>query len=74
MIPPATSPVWVNIISGKKQLQSTQLAVNMMLSNIKLRYKMNQTDENVGKLVKHAHEFFTKFENVYPAEVKQLFS
>ncbi|MDR3764294.1 MAG: hypothetical protein P4M01_09390 [Acidobacteriota bacterium] len=72
MIPPLAHPVWMKLLKGQKQVVSTQLAVNMLLTNLRLRYRMNQSEENVAKLTQHAYDFFAKFERQYESEVKQI--
>lgn len=74
MIPPPKHPIWLKILSGRKQVASRQLAVNMLLTNLRLRYRMNRSEENAAKLTQNAYDFFVKFENMYQDEIKQLFT
>jgi hypothetical protein len=74
MIPPTNHPVWRRLITAEKNLQSSNVGINMLLFNSTMRYKRDPSTANLNQLVSHAHEYFTKFEKVLPAEVKQLLS
>ncbi len=73
MIPPPGHPVWELLVRGRKQVISSHLAVNLLLSELRHRYRLNRTDENLAKLAARAHEFFTKYATLYEDEIRQLF-
>lgn len=73
MIPPPGHPVWVQLARGRKQVMSRHLAVNLLLDELRQRYRINRTDENAEKLAARAYEFFAKYENLYADEIRQLF-
>ena len=70
MLPPPSSPVWKKLVNGEKEIQSTNLVINMLLTNSRLRYKLDST--KLDELVKHAHEVFSKHEKTIAAELAQL--
>jgi hypothetical protein len=72
MLPPVSSPIWKKLVSGEKQLNSKNLVINMLLTNCRVRYKLDPT--TVPELVKHAHGAFSKFESTLESEIAQLVS
>jgi hypothetical protein len=70
MLPPVSSPVWKKLVSGEKRLKSTNLVVNMLLTNCQVRYKLDPS--TVNELVQHAHGAFAKFEKTLESELAQL--
>ena len=72
MLPPVTSPIWKKLVSGEKELKSTNFAINMLLTNSRIRYKLEPA--KLDELVKHAHEVFTKHEKTLDSELAQLAS
>jgi hypothetical protein len=72
MLPPVNSPVWKKLVSGEKQLKSTNLVVNMLLTNCRVRYKSDPATLN--ELVQHTHGAFLKLEKTLESEISQLVS
>jgi len=72
MIPPITHPSWSRLITGELHLRSTNTGINMLIFNSTVRYKRDPSPAAMLELVKHAHEFFRKFEYCLKDEVKQL--
>jgi hypothetical protein len=70
MVPPQSSPVWKKLVNGEKQIASTNFTINMLLSNSRLRYKLNP--KALDELVKQAHEVFLKHEKTIASELAQL--
>lgn len=57
-LPAPTSPVWVEIVSGKKQVQFEFLAVKIFLGTAQLKYK--QDPSAATQIVKELHNLFEK--------------
>ena len=72
MLPSLSSPVWKKLVSGEKQITSSNFVINMLLTNTRIRYKLEPA--KVDELVKHAHEVFSKHEKTIASEVSQLVS
>ena len=70
MIPPLSSPVWKKLMSGEKEIKSTNFVINMLLTNSRIRYKLEPA--KLDELVKHAHEVFAKHEKTIASELAQL--
>jgi hypothetical protein len=73
MVPPSKHPEWKKLVTGERDLKTTQLAINMLLTNIRLKYKRDPSPANVNQLIEHMRELFVKFENTFKAELNQLF-
>jgi hypothetical protein len=72
MIPPAGSPVWRKIATGQIAIPSSKLAVNLLVTNIRVRYSDDPSEANVQALARRAHQFFTQYETVFPQEVQAV--
>jgi hypothetical protein len=72
MIPPNTSPVWAQVITGKKEIPPSKVAVNMLIANVRLSYKLKPNEENLKQLANNMCEFFKKYENLYRTELDQI--
>ena len=70
MLPPLNHPIWKKLVNGEKQIESTNFAINMVLTNSRIRYKHDP--KKLDELVKQAHEVFTKHEKMIASEVAQL--
>ena len=70
MLPPLNHPIWRKLVSGEKQIESTNFVINMVLTNSRIRYKLEP--KKLDELVKKAHEVFTKHEKTIASEVAQL--
>lgn len=74
MLPPITSSIWADLVTGAKELKSSNIAINLLLFNSRLRYKRDPSTSNVNILILHAYEVFKKQEPILDEELKQLLS
>ncbi|MGA3092052.1 MAG: hypothetical protein ABSD75_25885 [Terriglobales bacterium] len=74
MLPAITSSVWADLVTGAKELKSTNIAINLLLFNSKLRYKKDPSPSNLNTLILHAYEVFKKQEPILDEELKQISS
>ena len=72
MIPPVSDPGWLKLVTGQKQIRSSNLSYNMLMFNIQLRYKNDPSPANVPKLIAQAREFFVKYEGLLKSEIASL--
>lgn len=72
MIPPRAHPVWRLLVTGREQVQSSNLAFSMLMSNCRICCLQDSSPASVSEMAAHAFEFFTKYEEVLPAELRQL--
>jgi hypothetical protein len=74
MLPPITSSIWEELVTGTKELKSSNIAVNLLLFNSRLRYKKDPSASNLNVLILHAYEVFKKQEPILDEELKQISS
>jgi hypothetical protein len=72
MIPPVVNPVWRRIATGQISIPSSKLAVNLLTTNVRVRYTNDPTEANVQALILRVHEFFARFENIFSEELKAI--
>lgn len=72
MIPPIGSPVWKKIATGQIAIRSTKLAINLLTTNIRVRYLDDPSEASVQALAMRAHQFFTRYETVFPNELQAI--
>ena len=59
MVPPLQSSIWTDIVTGKRPVTSSKLAINLMTKNVQMHYAFDTSPESVRSLVQRVHEFFT---------------
>jgi len=72
MVPLVTHPVWGELITGKRQVPPSKVAVNMLIANVRLSYKYDPTETSKHKLAQRMHDFFQKYEKLYQVELEQI--
>jgi hypothetical protein len=71
-IPPATHPIWAQVITGQKEIPSSQVGLNMLIANLRLSYQKNPSEDSLGCLVARMHEFFTRYGDHYQNVLEQI--
>jgi hypothetical protein len=72
MLPDASHPVWEQIATGKRQLESRKPTVNLLIHSNKMIYERDQSPASVRQLVEKTHNFFSQYEALFPAEIAQI--
>ncbi|MGA3129952.1 MAG: hypothetical protein ABSD59_04080 [Terracidiphilus sp.] len=72
MLPDASHPVWEQIATGKKPLESRRPTVNLLIHSNKMSYEKDQSLPNVRHLAEKTHSFFSHYEALFPPEVAQI--
>jgi hypothetical protein len=72
MLPPITNSIWAELVTGAKELKSSNIAINLVLFNSRLRYKKDPSNSNLNILILHAYEVFKKQEPILDDELKQI--
>ncbi|MGA3092078.1 MAG: hypothetical protein ABSD75_26015 [Terriglobales bacterium] len=73
MLPPLTNSIWEKLVKGEREMKSSNIAVNLLLFNSRLRYKRDPSPSNLNLLILHAYEVFKKQEVILDeAEFEQL--
>ena len=72
MLPDIHHPVWAQIISGRKPLQSTKPTLNLLVQSNKMSYERDPSPTNVEVLVARTHKFLRQYEALFADEIASL--
>jgi len=72
MLPDVSNPVWMQIVTGKRTVQSTKATFNLLIQNNKMSYERDPSPANVTRLLAKTHEFFTKYEAIFSTEISTI--
>ena len=72
MLPAANHPVWTQIATGKKPIQSGKLAINLFMQNNKSSLDRDPSPANVQKLAAKTYEFFHQYEKIFANEFEKI--
>jgi len=72
MVPPITHPIWVQVITGKREVTTSNVGLNMLIANLRLSYRQDPSEASVRSLVLRMHEFFKKYGSYYQHELEQV--
>ncbi len=72
MLPAANHPVWTQIATGKRPVQSEKLAINLFVKNNKMSLERDTSPANVQLLAARTHAFFTQYEKMFAAEFEKI--
>jgi len=62
MVPPQQNYIWTDIVTGKRPVTSSKLAINLMVKNVQMSFERAHSPANVQALTLRVHEFFTQNE------------
>jgi hypothetical protein len=74
MIPPLNSPIWGELVTGRRPMTSTKLAVNLLSTSVSLEYKRDPTPAKIAQLAQRVREFFVKYEVAFAADFQKMLS
>jgi hypothetical protein len=74
MVPPLQNYIWTDIVTGKRPVTSSKLAINLMVKNVQMSYEHDHSPANVQALTLRVHDFFTKNERIFDEEFKRILS
>jgi hypothetical protein len=72
MIPAIDHPIWVKIVTGKVPVQSSKLAINLLIQNNKMDYEKDPSPARLKQLVARTHQFFCQYELAFSAEFAKI--
>jgi len=72
MMPPAADPLWKRFVTGKVELNSPKLAINLLEKTVRVCYQMDAASANAQILVLKVHAFFTRYEHVFQEEFQAI--
>jgi hypothetical protein len=73
MVPPSTHRGWRELIVGDDPIASSHFGFNLLLTNKRIFYRREPSEENLAALTEHIHEYFSKYEGLYQDELKLIF-
>lgn len=73
MVPPINHRAWKELILGNIEVASTKFGFNLLVTNNRNTYQKNRSQASVDQLIQQTHEYLTKYESLYAAELKQIF-
>ncbi len=72
MLPTAKHPIWTQIATGKRPVQSQKLAINLFVKSNKMSLERDASPANVQQLAARTHAFFTQYEKTFAAEFEKI--
>jgi hypothetical protein len=73
MLPAADHPGWTQLITGKKQVQSSKATFNMLVHSNQMSYERDPSPANVNDLIAKSHAFLSKYESLFTSEIARIF-
>ena len=73
MIPAKSHPKWEALVKGDIKPNFKVFSGNMMLNQLSRAIKNDNSNRNIQNCVDRAHDFFTRFENLFSEELNTLF-
>jgi len=71
-IPPISHPIWGQVIRGTREIPPSQVGLNMLVTNLRLSYQKDPSEDRLGELVARMYEFFTRYGDYYQNELQQI--
>jgi len=71
-LPAVSSPVWQEIISGQKTVETGAVGLQMMMERVRLSVERNPSEATQKAGIKMLYQFFAKHQNRLQAEIRQL--
>ncbi|MGD0800511.1 MAG: hypothetical protein ABR906_04270 [Terracidiphilus sp.] len=72
MLPDVNHPVWRQIVTGEKKMQSSKSTINLLIQSSKMSYARNPSPANLEQLIAKMYSFFTRYESTFSSEIAQL--
>lgn len=72
MIPTASSPCWRNIVTGKHQLKTEMLGLQMLLKRMQRHILATPSEDGIQDAATEVHAFFVKYEGSLSNELRSL--
>jgi len=72
MLPAANHPVWTQIATGRRPVQSEKLAINLFIKNNKMSLERDASPANVQQLAARTYAFFIQYEKMFAAEFEKI--
>ena len=73
MLPDVNDPVWKQIVTGNKTVQTGKATINLLIQSSKMSYGRDPSPANLELLVAKVHSFFARYEATFTSEIEQIF-
>lgn len=73
MLPALDHPGWTELITGRKQVQSSKATFNMLVHSNQMSYERDPSPANVNDLIAKSHAFLSKYESLFTSEIARIF-
>jgi hypothetical protein len=72
MLPDVNHPVWKQIVTGNKAVQTGKAAINLLIQSSKMSCACDSSPVNLGKNIAKMHSFFARYESSFSSEIAQI--
>lgn len=72
MIPPKSSGKWRDLVTGKRQLPTDHLGLQLFLKRVSTKLKPTSPAQEIEDAVGELHAFFVKYERILQKELVQI--
>lgn len=72
MIPPKNSGKWRDLVTGKRQLPTDHLGLQLFLKRVSTKLKPTSPVQEIEDAVGELHAFFVKYERILQKELVQI--
>lgn len=72
MIPDKNSSKWRDLVTGKRQLTTDHLGLQLFLKRVATKLKPTSPAEEVAAAVNELHAFFVKYERILQKELANI--
>ena len=73
MVPELGHPAWRELIVGDREVPSSHFGFNLLLTNNRIYYRKEPSEEHLVVLSEQIHEYLAKYEGLYQEELKGIF-
>lgn len=72
MLPEMNHPVWKQIVTGERAVQTGKATVNLLIQSSKMSCGRDSSPENLEKNIANIHSFFSRYESGFTREIAQI--
>lgn len=74
MVPELSHRAWRELVAGKIQIPSTHFGFNLLLTNNRIYYQREPSEDHLVVLTQQIYDYLAKYESLYQDELKQIFA
>ncbi len=73
MVPELGHPAWRELILGEREVPSPHFGFNLLLTNNRIYYRKEPSEEHLAVLAEQIYEYLAKYEGLYQDELRGIF-